>query len=333
MPVHDLGYRGWSGPRLSAMGSRVAILQTGLRLAWEGRYLRRLLFVAWIPVLYVAGVLVVAEWIILQQGSTAVAGLLPVITSDPEAITRMAMLAATDPAAFRAEFWARLIHFYFRAPQPLLMALVVGLVAPPLISRDLRSRAWLIYFSRPISRLDYLLGKCAVVATFLLAITALPALFLYLLGVSLSPSVESMTSTWMLPLRIVGATLVLVVPTTVLSVCLSSLWYNTRTSTFAWYAIWVVGAIVFSLMAAATGFESGSAGGEAAAPSLSLSTGSGPPPFVIVSFYHMLGTTQAWIFGIEPYSSGISVALAGLLVITVASGALLYHRISGLMRS
>lgn len=327
MPVHDLGYRPWSGERLPPLDRWKAIVSTGVRLAWKGKYLKRLLIVAWIPVLYVAVLLVAVEWVMLQQGAAAVAGVLPAIVDGPAEIARLSALAMSEPGLFREELWRRLILIYFRTPQPILMALLVGLIAPPLISRDLRSRAWLIYFSRPVSRLEYMLGKCAVVAVYLLAITTLPALLVYLLGIGLAPTQEATLTTWTIPLRIVGASTVLIMPTTVLAVCFSSLWYNSRTSTFAWYAVWAVGALAYGLLTVASGdilFDEGL--GEV------RPGGRRYPALVLVSLYHMLSATQAWIFGTGPRTPQVTLALVGLTAVTLGAGMVLYRRISAPMR-
>ena len=54
MPVHDLGYRAWQGQLQSRSLRWWAIADTGIRLAWRGHWLRRLLIVAWLPALYIA---------------------------------------------------------------------------------------------------------------------------------------------------------------------------------------------------------------------------------------------------------------------------------------
>lgn len=329
MPVHDLGYRAWSGERVPFFQRWKAIVSTGVYLAWKSKYLRRLLLVAWIPVLYVAALLVVIEWVTLQQGPGAAALVLPVIADGPAEAARLTALAVSEPGAFREELWRRLIHIYFRTPQPILMALIVGLVAPPLISRDLRSKAWLLYFSRPVTRWNYLLGKCSVVAVFLLAITTLPALVIYLLGIGLSPTQEATLTTWAIPLRILAASIVLIVPTTVLAVCFSSLWYNSRTSTFAWYALWAVGALAYAILTAAAAEMDLESGRQITLAELNNER---YPGFVLLSLYHMLSATQAWIFGVGPRTPQVTLALVGLAGITLGAGALLYRRISAPMR-
>ena len=59
--------------------------------------------------------------------------------------------------------WSWLLYTFLRYPQGGIMVLMVGIIAPPLISQDVRSRAFLLYFSRPLARWQYALGKLATV--------------------------------------------------------------------------------------------------------------------------------------------------------------------------
>ncbi len=68
-----------------------------------------------------------------------------------------------DPSTARHEVWSLLLMTFFRYPQAVLMVLLVGMIAPPLISQDFRSRAFLLYFSRPITPVEYVFGKAMVV--------------------------------------------------------------------------------------------------------------------------------------------------------------------------
>ena len=69
-----------------------------------------------------------------------------------------------DVADTRRVVWSRLLVAFMRVPQAVLLAVVIGLVAPTLVSRDLRAKAWLVYFTRPVGRLEYILGKGAILA-------------------------------------------------------------------------------------------------------------------------------------------------------------------------
>ena len=79
----------------------------------------------------------------------------------------MARSVALDPASVRHEVWASLLLIFFRNPQSVAMLVVVGLVAPRLISADLRNRGYLLYFSRPVTPTGYVAGKALVVWTVL----------------------------------------------------------------------------------------------------------------------------------------------------------------------
>ena len=56
-----------------------------------------------------------------------------------------------------------------------------------LIANDLRTGAILVYLSRPLTRRDYVLGKLGVLMGLNLAVTLVPGLVLYLIGLALAP--------------------------------------------------------------------------------------------------------------------------------------------------
>lgn len=64
-----------------------------------------------------------------------------------------------------------------------LLALLIG---PGLIAPDLRNNALPLYFSRPFTRSEYVLGKISLLLLLLSAITWIPGLLLFLLQASLS---------------------------------------------------------------------------------------------------------------------------------------------------
>jgi len=225
-----------------------------------------------------------------------------------------------DPAGSRREVWAYLLLTLFRYPQGLLMVLVVALVAPPLISRDMQSRAFLLYFSRPLGRIDYVLGKMIVVWTYLALITTVPALSLYVLGVFLSPDFSVVGDTWDLPPRILCASVWLIVPTTAMALCFSSMTKESRFAGFAWVAVWALGWAAYANLTALdlhsrrmgeNGFES---------------------RWTLISLYHSLGKVQTWVFGLEPDFASVLAPITLLSVLTLVSLAVLLWRISAPLR-
>jgi ABC-2 type transport system permease protein len=299
VPIHELGYRGWQGRTVPEAGRFWVITETGVRLAWQIRWLRRMLALAWLPALYMAVGLVVYERLMATPGVayTPLGDMLPGFPLVPD----------------RHIVWSWVLCAFFRYPQGVLLVLVGGLVAPPLIAQDARSKAFLLYFSRPITRTEYVLGKMAVVWTYLLLITAAPALFLYFVGVLLSPDLSAVSTTWDVPLRVFAASAVVILPVTTMALAISSLCTETRYAAFAWFALWAVGWVSFTTL---TDFH-----GQALNEHWSL-----------ISLYHTLGRVQSWVFGQKLLFSNVLAELVELAALTVLSLVVLFRRVSSPMR-
>jgi len=277
MPLHDVGYRPWQGERLGSGSAIGVIALTGIKLAWTSRWLRRMVFFAWSPALvfamsFFAFEQAIDEGRLVNMREAARAGrnldgvgMLGTVLADTlgrtpghAAGTRAVWREGGPPedpkvdvAETRRVVWSRLLLAFMRVPQALLLAGVIGLVAPSLVSRDLRAKAWLVYFTRPVGRVEYLLGKAAILGVLVAAITVLPALALWLMGVLVSPSVWVAVDTWDLPLKAVAASVVLAVPTVLLALAYSSATAESRIATFAWFATWAACWIAHSTLTTA----------------------------------------------------------------------------------
>ena len=73
----------------------------------------------------------------------------------------------------------------FVEQQGLFVFFVTVFVGAGLIANDRRANALQIYLSKPLLRMEYIGGKLAILVTFLLFVTLLPALLLILLQVAL----------------------------------------------------------------------------------------------------------------------------------------------------
>jgi ABC-type transport system involved in multi-copper enzyme maturation permease subunit len=321
MGVHDLGYRKWSGARALSATRWMVIARTGIQRAWQSRWLRRLLLFAWLPAFWFAIGFFLWEQSLLEPGLHD--ELEPFLRGMPRTERLMSILDNADPQnpdQARHQIWAWLLQSFFRYPQGVILAFVVGLIAPPLISQDVRSRAFLLYFSRPISRHQYVFGKTAAIWFFLTTITTLPALSLYGVGVLLSPSVSVIYSTWDLPLRILAASALLMLPTAALALCLSSLTQESRFAGFAWFAIWILGWFTYTLMTTVEAIQ------EEMDPLAKASAWSH------LSLYHTLGQVQSWVFGFAEFRD-VRTYAGLLLVITALSLVILYRRVTAPLRA
>ncbi|WP_145026682.1 ABC transporter permease subunit [Caulifigura coniformis] len=320
MPLHDLGYRRWSGPRNPQFFRWWVIAQTGVRLAWGSRWLRRLLVLAWLPAA-LCGVAFFALEKSLTEPSQMVRVLRIMSRNYPQA-DLVADELEKNPSQARVALWPMVLLTFFRLPQGVITVMLVALIAPPLIARDLRSRAYLLYFSRPITRLEYVFGKIAVVAAYLLMVTLVPGIALYVLGVALSPEFAVVYDTWDLPLRVAAASIIVIIPTVTFALALSALLGESRYATFCWFAPWVLGFVAFVSMTAMNETR--------------MLRGRNPllisNKWSLLSPYHTLGEVQTWVFGIEKDFANVAAEACLLSVVTFFSMIVLLRKVAAPMR-
>ena len=142
--IHDLGYRGYDGPRLGRRQIVTALAWHSFRSAFG-------------------------------FGRGAKAKILPVI-----AIVVL-LLPAVINAYAMSQGQHRLVPYdtYRAQLRVLVMAIFVAVQAPELVSRDLRSHVLPLYFSRPIRPADYPLAKYAAFTAACLVMMEVPLLVLY----------------------------------------------------------------------------------------------------------------------------------------------------------
>ena len=379
MPLHDVGYRAWNGERRPPGSAALVIASTGISLAWKSRWLRRAVLFAWSPALAFAMSFFAFEQAVeegrlgmleatAQSGrnldGVGVLGGLLVNTlgrpSDDQPDYQPGSIEQVEQT--RRTVWSRLLLAFMRAPQAVLLAVVIGLVAPTLISRDMRAKAWLVYFTRPVSRRDYILGKAAVLAGVVAMVTLLPALGLWLVGVLVSPSVDVAWATLDLPAKVFVSSFAVAIPTVLLALAYSAITTESRIAGFAWFATWSACWIAHSALGAAELMAAPAADPERPAEVQSFldETFGRPHPhgedsherprpmhwmaraaglddsidrWAWVSPYHSIGVVQAAIFGMERRPQAFLPPLISLATISVVSLVLLLRRVDAPLRS
>ena len=154
MPIHDQGYRRYKGTRTPRGHAWAVITTAGLRTFFSRRVFIGLLLFSWLP-------------FIVRTVQFYAAANFP----------QMAAIAPT-PETFR-QFLDQQAPFVF------FVSVYVG---AGLIANDRRANALQIYLSKPLTRAEYVLGKMAILMTFLLTVTWLPAMVLLLAQVSFAGS-------------------------------------------------------------------------------------------------------------------------------------------------
>ena len=133
----------------------------------------------------------------------------------------------------------------------LFVALIAIFGGAGLIANDLKSNALSLYLSKPISWVDYLIGKFAVVGILLACITLVPGILLFLEQLLLSDFTFFKENFWIF-FSIIGYSIIITTVTSLLMLSFSSLTTNSRYATIGFCAVWfglpvLHGILIFAL--------------------------------------------------------------------------------------
>ncbi len=240
MPIFDQGYQHWSGQLAGHAWRWLAITRHGLRVALAGRAIRLVLFVAALPALLLAFVL--AMWGLLELKSDLITAIMPMLGFlDPEILA--------GPRAFRVEIWTICYSYFLRTETWFAMVLIL-FAGPNLISQDLRFNALPLYFSRPLRRIDYVVGKLGVIVALLGSAIVVPAIAAYVLGMMFSLDITIFHDTFRILLSSVVYGLVISLSAGLLILALSSLSRNSRYVAMFWIGMWFITSSVAGVLEA-----------------------------------------------------------------------------------
>jgi ABC-2 type transport system permease protein len=194
MPIHDQGYRRYGGQRAPTSEAWVVIARAGIRTAFAKKAFLALLLVSWFP-FFVRAVQIYAA------------------ANLPQA----AFLAPT------AETFRQ-----FLDQQEIFVFFVTVYMGAGAIANDRRANALQIYLSKPLTRVQYVFGKLAVLMTFLLMVTWVPAMVLLLVQTAFAGNVTFIRNNLFLfpAITVFSALQVVVIAVTMLA--LSSLSKSSR---------------------------------------------------------------------------------------------------------
>jgi ABC-2 type transport system permease protein len=156
VPIHDQGYQHYKGQRAPHGHAWQVIARSHIMGLLQYRWFVIVLGVAWIPFLVRAVQIYFAS-------------------TNPQ----VAQFIATTPDMFRD----------FLSQQRLFIFLVV-IAQSGLIADDRRTNALQLYLSKPLTRVEYILGKLVPPLTFVLGVTLLPALLLLIIQIVFAGSLS-----------------------------------------------------------------------------------------------------------------------------------------------
>lgn len=203
MPIYDQSYRPYRG-RFDPHTMRWwTIAKAGLRHYLTRRLFLIFMFVASIPAI-VRGVLIWLSHQPAMEGFTLI-----------------------DAVFFRQ-------FLTWQGPFLMLICIWPGAI---LIARDLRTNAIQMYLSKPLTRVDYVLGKFAIIAGIGALLMPVPAFLLFLMEIGLSDNLAFLAGNFWVPLSILGYSAVVITGAGLLALAVSSITHSGRYAGLLFFAI------------------------------------------------------------------------------------------------
>ncbi|HTU92966.1 MAG TPA: hypothetical protein VMF69_22990 [Gemmataceae bacterium] len=235
MPIFDQGYQHWQGPLSGRVWRWLSIARNGVRVQRNNLVLRLFLLCAWIPALGLIGAVVL--WGLVERKSEGVLAMLSWLPPD----------LLQDPHAYRVTVWTLAYSFFFRVELFFIM-LLVAIAGPGLISQDLRFNALPLYFARPLTRLDYFVGKLGVIGTLVASIAVGPAVLAYVIGLGFCPDLNVVKDTYPVLLASVAYGLVVTLSAGTLILAMSSLTRRSLYVGIIWAGLWLISVMVGKIL-------------------------------------------------------------------------------------
>ena len=270
MPIHDQGYRRYSGARILRARSWFVIARAGIIERLRERRFLALLLVAWL--------LFVVRAVQIYFGTM---------------FARAAFFAPSEET-----------FHGFLTQQRLFVFFITIYAGAGLIASDRQANALQLYLSKPITRHDYILGKLATLAAFLIAVTWVPAMMLLMLQVLFSGSLEFVSTHPRLVPAITITAALQVALASMMMLALSSL---SRSRRFA--------AMLYALVTIFAGTIE-----------RVLQTATGAAGWVLVSPQNTLLVITDALFGIEP-EIPVTLALIAIMTLMAVCVAVLERRV------
>ncbi|QQR89894.1 MAG: hypothetical protein IPJ88_17270 [Myxococcales bacterium] len=286
MVLRDLGYRAYEGS-LQGRGQNAWVLwRYSLRRAWNSWLIKLSVLFCWVPAMVPLAYIGIVFWF-----STQTAG-------------------GNAPGAGNID-GASLLNNLFKWQLWLFVSLVTLRTGASAMAEDMTNDSFTFFFSKPVSPLQYLLGRMGAVLTLVFSITLLPTALVVLCLSVTSPQGEVWHSAKLF-FPTLGLCAVVALVTSVVSVGISSLSRNRALTMTGWLLLWIVPHVIASVVYAITDL----------------------PWLKLASLPAVLGSLSQILFQITPEKDAAILnwmqVSAVLLAVTASSYALAWFRLNRL---
>lgn len=217
MTIKEKGYTHWDGELKDGRFPWRPITRFGIKLTFKKKFFKFFFFMTLVPsVVYLVGIYIserLEDFSFMVRESTK--------------------LLQINPAYFKSYFTNEGLLF--------MIVIVLVFAGAGLISDDLKYNSLQLYFSRPLKKKDYFIGKAAVIVFFLFIVTLIPGLVFIIMKIVFSGSFKFFTSYPWLILSVIAYSILVTAFFAFYSLFLSSISKNRR-----YVAILIFGLYFFS---------------------------------------------------------------------------------------
>lgn len=179
MTIREKGYLHWEGELKKRRLPWWALSWLGIRLAFKKKYFKFIIFTSFVPaVVFLAGIYIserIEDFQFMVGGSQKI--------------------LEVNPRYFMTYFTSDFLLF--------MMVMIMVVSGAGLIADDLKYNALQLYFSRPLEKMDYLVGKAVIIYFFLLMLTLVPGIVFILFKLLFAGNFKFITSYPWLPLSVI----------------------------------------------------------------------------------------------------------------------------------
>jgi len=223
MTIKEKGYSHWGGELIEKRFPWWPITRFGIKSTFRKKFFKFFFFGSLIPAMvFLVGIYIserLEDFRFMIQGSQK--------------------FLNVDPAYFKSYFTADFLLF--------MMVMILVFCGAGLVSDDLKHNALQLYFSRPLKKSQYFLGKASVIFFFLFMVTLVPGLIFFIMKLIFSGSFKFFATYPWLPLSIIGYSLLVTVFFSLYTLFLSSLSKNRRYVAILIFSVYIFSDIIYGI--------------------------------------------------------------------------------------
>ncbi len=217
MTIKEKGYSHWDGEFSTKKLPWWPITRYGIKLTLKKKFFKLVYTLALVPaIVFLVGIYLaerIDDFSVMMDGGS--------------------QFIKVNPALFNTYLTNDFLLF--------MIIIILVFTGAGLIADDIKFNSLQLYFSRPLSKKDYLLGKASVLVIFLLFLTLVPGLLLFIMKLIFSGGLKFFGDFPLLPISIIGYSIFITVFFSFYTLLLSSLNKSRR-----YVIILIVGIYFFS---------------------------------------------------------------------------------------